>query len=89
MEIKVLGTGCKKCKQLEELVKEVVKETKVEAEVIKVTDIKDIVNAGIMLTPGLMIDGKVKFTGKVPSKADLVKMITESETKATTGDLPS
>ncbi|HBP64092.1 MAG TPA: redox-active disulfide protein 2 [Desulfosporosinus sp.] len=81
MEIKVLGTGCKKCKQLEELVKEVVKETKVDAEVIKVTDIKAIVEAGIMLTPGLMIDGKVKFTGKVPSKADLVKMITENISK--------
>ena len=81
MEIKVLGTGCKKCKQLEELVKEVVMETKVEAEVIKVTDIQDIAKAGIMLTPGLMIDGKVKFTGKVPSKADLVKLITESSLK--------
>jgi len=78
---KYLGTGCKKCKQLEELVKEVVKETKVDAEVIKVTDIKAIVEAGIMLTPGLMIDGKVKFTGKVPSKADLVKMITENISK--------
>lgn len=81
MEIKVLGTGCKKCKQLEELVKEVVKETKVEAEVIKVTDIQDIAKAGIMLTPGLMIDGTVKMTGKVPSKADLVKLITESASK--------
>ena len=81
MEIKVLGTGCKKCKQLEELVKEVVMETKVKAEVIKVTDIQDIAKAGIMLTPGLMIDGKVKFTGKVPSKADLVKLITESSLK--------
>ncbi|MDR3602941.1 MAG: thioredoxin family protein [Desulfosporosinus sp.] len=78
MEIKVLGTGCKKCKQLEELVKEVIKDTKVEAEVIKVTDIQAIAKAGIMLTPGLMIDGKVKFTGKVPTKADLVKLITES-----------
>ncbi|ODA38907.1 thioredoxin family protein [Desulfosporosinus sp. BG] len=81
MEIKVLGTGCKKCKQLEELVKEVVKETKTEAVVIKVTDIQEIAKAGIMLTPGLMIDGKVKSTGKVPSKADLVKLITESALK--------
>lgn len=81
MEIKVLGTGCKKCKQLEELVKEVVKEIKVEAEVIKVTDFKDIAKAGIMLTPGLMIDGNIKCTGKVPSKADLVGMITESASK--------
>ncbi|EGW39558.1 thioredoxin family protein [Desulfosporosinus sp. OT] len=81
MEIKVLGTGCKKCKQLEELVKEVVKETKTEAVVIKVTDIQEIAKAGIMLTPGLVIDGKVKSTGKVPSKADLVKLITEGALK--------
>ena len=81
MEIKVLGTGCKKCKQLEELAKEVVKETKVEAEIIKVTDIQDITKAGVMLTPALMIDGKVKLTGKVPTKADLVKLITESAMK--------
>ena len=81
MEIKILGTGCKKCNQLEELTKEAVKEAKVEAEVIKVTDIKEIAKAGVMLTPGLMIDGKVKFTGKVPSKADLVKLITENSVK--------
>ncbi len=78
MEIKILGTGCKKCNQLEKLVSEVVKETKIEAEVIKVTDIKEIVKAGIMITPGLMIDGKIKSTGKVPAKADLEKLITES-----------
>ena len=81
MEIKILGTGCKKCNQLEELTKEAVKEAKVEAEVIKITDIKEIAKAGVMLTPGLMIDGKVKFTGKVPSKADLIKLITENSSK--------
>ena len=81
MEIKVLGTGCKKCKQLEELIKEVVEETKVDAVVIKVTDVQDIAKAGIMLTPGLMIDGVVKSTGKVPNKADLVKLITDSASK--------
>ena len=81
MEIKVLGTGCKKCKQLEELIKEVVEETKVDAVVIKVTDVQDIAKAGIMLTPGLMIDGVVRSTGKVPNKADLVKLITDSASK--------
>lgn len=81
MEIKILGTGCKKCDQLEKLVSEVVKETKVGAEVIKVTDIKEIAKAGIMLTPGLMIDGKIKSTGKVPAKAELEKLITESKNK--------
>jgi small redox-active disulfide protein 2 len=81
MEIKILGTGCKKCQSLEELVKEVVKETKTEAVVIKVTDIQAIAQAGIMLTPGLMINGIVKSTGKVPTKADLVKLITESASK--------
>lgn len=61
--------------------REVVKEDKFEAEVIKLTDIKDIAKAGIMLTPGLMIDGKIKSTGKVPTKSELVKLITESTSK--------
>ena len=75
MDIKILGTGCPKCNKLEALVKEVVAETGVEAEVSKVSDVKEIAKTGVMLTPALMIDGDVKLTGKVPSKGALVKMI--------------
>jgi len=76
MVIKVLGTGCAKCKKLEDLVKEVVQEIGVEAKVEKITDIKEIVKAGVMMIPGLMIDGEVKLSGKLPSKAELTSIIT-------------
>lgn len=75
MEIKVLGPGCPKCKALLKAVTEVVGELGVEADVKKVEDINEIVNAGVMLTPGLIIDGKLKVTGKVPGKEDLKKYI--------------
>jgi len=75
MEIKILGTGCPKCRKLEKMVKEVVQETNLDASVMKITDIKEIARAGVMLTPGLMIDGDVKFCGKLPSKEELAKII--------------
>ncbi len=78
MDIKILGTGCPKCNKLEALVKEVVAETGADAEVSKVSDIKEIAKTGVMLTPALMIDGDVKLTGKVPSKEALAKMISGS-----------
>jgi len=75
MEIKVLGTGCAKCNKLESMVNEVLAELNVDATVEKVTDIKEIAKAGVMLTPGLMIDSDVKVSGKLPSKQELTKMI--------------
>lgn len=75
MEIKVLGTGCAKCNELEEAVKEVVRETGSAATVVKVSDISEIVKAGVMLTPALVIDGDVRFSGKLPSKAELTAVI--------------
>ena len=71
MEIKVLGPGCKKCHETEKVVKEVVKETGLDASVEYITDIAKIAGYGIFSTPGVIIDGKVKSTGKVPSKAEV------------------
>ena len=75
MEIKILGTGCAKCKSLYKTVTEVVNEMGISAEVKKVENMSEIVGAGVMLTPGLMINGKLKVTGKVPGKEDLKKYI--------------
>ena len=75
MEFKILGTGCAKCHALEEAVKEAVKETGVQANVLKVTDIVEIASTGVLMTPGLMINGKVKSAGKVLSKNDVKKLI--------------
>ncbi len=79
MEIKVLGTGCPKCHALEKTVKEVLDETGITAEIKKITDIKEIASHGIMLTPGLVINGKVKSAGKVLSKNDVKKYIEEEK----------
>lgn len=65
MEIKILGSGCAKCKRLEKNAKKAVEGS--ETEVIKVTDLKDIMSYGVMMTPALVIDEKVVSTGKVLS----------------------
>ncbi|CCO08168.1 thioredoxin family protein [Desulforamulus hydrothermalis] len=77
MEIKVLGTGCQKCKELDKMVREALAEMNVAANVEKVEDIGQIVQYGVMLTPGLVINGKVKISGRLPNKADIKKMIEE------------
>jgi small redox-active disulfide protein 2 len=65
MKIQVLGTGCPKCKQLAENADTAAKEMGVDYELEKVTDINDILGFGIMMTPGLAVDGEVKSSGKV------------------------
>lgn len=75
MEIKILGTGCANCRRLENITREVVQEMGIEAEFEKVTNIKEIAKTGIMMTPGLVINGEVKSSGKVPSKEEVTKII--------------
>lgn len=75
MEIKVLGPGCQKCQMLTKLVTEVVAENNFDAIVQKVEDMNDIMNYGILATPGLVINEKVIVSGRVPSKPDLKKYI--------------
>ncbi|MBK3518474.1 thioredoxin family protein [Carboxylicivirga marina] len=67
MEIKVLGTGCTKCKTLEDITRKAVEEKGVDATVEKVEDIMQIMTYGVMTTPALVIDGKVAIKGRVPS----------------------
>jgi len=71
MEIKVLGPGCPKCHQTEKIVKEVVAETGVDAQVEKVTDVMEIAKSGVFMTPAVMVDGEVKSVGKIPPKDDI------------------
>lgn len=77
MEIKVLGPGCAKCVKTEKLVKEVVAEAGVDADVEKVTDMMQIASYGVFGTPSVIIDGEVKCTGKVPKKEDILAWITK------------
>jgi small redox-active disulfide protein 2 len=75
MEIKVLGTGCPKCKALTRAVEEVINETGMEASVIKVEDINEIMQHGVMVTPALMVNNKVVATGKVLKKEEIKKLL--------------
>jgi small redox-active disulfide protein 2 len=67
MEIKILGTGCPKCKTLEKVTRDALAESGIEATVEKVEDIVKIMQYNVMHTPGLVIDGKVVLSGQVPS----------------------
>lgn len=71
IEIKVLGPGCANCIKLENLVKEVVAENNIEANIEKITDMEKFLDYGIMLTPGLIVNGKALVSGKLPTKATL------------------
>lgn len=75
MEIKVLGTGCAKCKTLFQTVEQAIAELKIDATVSKVEDIVEIMAFGVMSTPALVIDGKVIFSGKTPSLTEIKSLL--------------
>jgi len=75
MKIEVLGTGCAKCKTLYENVQKALEESGKEAEIVKVEDIPSIMKYGVMSTPALVIDGQVKFSGKLASAAEIKGML--------------
>ena len=77
MKIQILGSGCTKCKMLEEKAREAVAEMGIEAEVVKITDMDEILNMGVMMTPALAIDDDVKTIGKVLSKDQVIALIKE------------
>jgi len=75
VNIKILGTGCPKCKLLEENARKAVKEAGVKAEIEKVTDINKIIEFGAMATPALAIDGKLVSSGRIPEVNEIKKWI--------------
>ncbi len=76
MEIKVLGPGCANCFKMEELAKTAVKELGIEAKIEKITDIAQIAMHGILSTPGLIVNGKIKHSGKpLPSLEKMKELI--------------
>lgn len=74
-KIEVLGPGCAKCNKLEETARKAADELGIEYEVVKVKDINDIMNYGVMITPALVVNGVVKVAGKVPGVEEIKKMI--------------
>jgi small redox-active disulfide protein 2 len=77
MDIKVLGTGCTKCKTLENLTKEVIADNNIDASVEKIEDIVKIMSYNVMTTPALVVDGEVVIKGKLPSKDELKTILTK------------
>jgi len=75
MKIEVLGTGCAKCRATEKNVRKAVEELGIQAEVVKVEDLQDIINRGVMMTPAVVVDGEVKISGHQPTVDEIKKII--------------
>lgn len=75
MEIKILGTGCGKCKTTFAMIEKIVKENALDVKLIKVEDIMEIMNYNILATPAVVIDGEVKIKGYVPSEKEIKKLL--------------
>ena len=76
MEIKILGTGCPKCKSLEKATRDVVAQNNIDATITKVEDIMEIMNFNVMTTPALVVNGKVVVKGRIPSNDELKQILT-------------
>ena len=76
-KIEILGTGCAKCKRLFANAQEAVKDLQIAAEVVKVEELDEIVNRGVMLTPALFINGEVRAEGRVPCVDEIKEMLRE------------
>ena len=74
-KIQILGTGCPKCRKLTENAETAAKELGIEYELVKVDDIEDIINFGVMMTPALALDGEVKIAGKILSVEEIKELI--------------
>ncbi|MBI5572163.1 MAG: TM0996/MTH895 family glutaredoxin-like protein [Desulfomonile tiedjei] len=75
MKVEILGVGCAKCHKLEETVRDLVKKHGIDAEVVKVEDIKVFSQYGVFMTPALVVNGEVKVAGKVPKDSEILKWL--------------
>lgn len=75
MKIEIYGTGCPKCKQVEKLMRIAVEELGIDAEIVKVKDITEIMAKGISITPAIGIDGEIVLNGKIPSLEEAKKLL--------------
>lgn len=77
MVIKILGTGCPRCKKLEDQVRKILNENKIDAEIVKIIQIDEMMEYGIMVTPGLVINEKLKSSGILPKEEQILEWIRE------------
>ena len=85
MNIKVLGPGCARCKEAEDIVRTAAKEVRPDATVEKVTDLREMMMMGVMATPAVVIDGVIKCTGRVPSPAEVKGWIAGPDANVSAG----
>lgn len=78
LTIKVLGSGCANCKRVEQIVRKIITDMSLEAQVIKVTDYNDITAYNILSTPGLVINEKIVSYGRIPSPAEVTTWVTDA-----------
>ena len=78
MKLTVYGPGCARCQQTEQVARHAVQQAGVEAEVEKVTDVREMAKAGVLMTPALAIDGRIVISGKVPDVSEVVSLITSA-----------
>ena len=78
MDIKILGTGCKKCQTLETMTRDTVASLDLDADIGKVTDPAEIAGWGVMATPALVVDGEVVLAGRLPKQSDLTALLSNS-----------
>jgi len=79
MKLQILGTGCAKCNNLSQATEKAAQALGVQYELEKITDLKQIMAFGVMTTPALVVDGKVKVSGKVPSMDELKSMLQQTD----------
>lgn len=82
VEIKVLGPGCANCKRLEQIALKVVDTLAVDARIEKITNYSEIVELGVMATPGLIVNGEVVSSGRIPSEAEVTDWVSQAKAAA-------
>ncbi len=75
MKIEVLGTGCPKCRKTEEMIRTIVEELGVDAEVVHIYNLDQIADRGVMMTPAVIVDGELKMEGRMPTEAQIRKLL--------------
>jgi len=82
MEVKILGTGCPKCKKLHEAAERAAQEAGVQADIVKIEKLDEIISYGVAVTPGLIIAGEVKSSGRIPDVKQIAGWLKEAEAKS-------